>query len=121
MKIILFLICILVVSQPFYNAKDCSDAYSAADDAYSYSKKAYYADDLDDIKYYAKKAMSSFDDAMLYAEDCGCDDAYSSADDGYSNAKKAYNSDNVSDGQYYARKAKGDADDTMSYADDCSD
>lgn len=101
--------------------KTVLDAYSAADDACSYSKKVFYADNTNDIQYYAKKDMNSFDDAMSYAYDCGCDDGYSAADYGYSNAKKVNNSDNVDDGQYYARKAKRDADDTMSYADDCSD
>ena len=40
-----------------------ADVQSSADDAYSYAKKAYYADNLDEAQYYAKKAKSS-------AEDC---------------------------------------------------
>src|SRR6478735_7056467 len=94
----------------FFNPKnlkdDCSDAYDAADDAYSYSKKAYDADRWDDTKSYLKKAMSSFEDAKSYAEDCDCDDAESSADDRYSYAKKGYNSSDWEDSKSYARKAK---------------
>jgi hypothetical protein len=120
MKTLTILFVTFLITVTLNNSNDCSDAYSAADDAYSYSKKAYYSDNLDDIQYYAKKAMNSFDDAMSYAVDCNCDDAYSAADDGYSNAKKAYNSDNLEDGQYYAKKAKNEADDAMSYADDCN-
>jgi hypothetical protein len=103
--------------------RDCSNAYSAADDAYSYCKKAYNSDDWEDTKRYLKKAMSSFDDAMTYAQDddCDCDNAHSAADDGYSYAKKGYNSDDWDDIKNYAKKAKNSADDAMSYANDCND
>ena len=97
---------------------------------YSYAKKAYYADNLDDAQYYAKKARSSADDAMSYASDaqsyasdCGCDDgesyasnAESYADDAYSYAKKAYYADNLDEAQYYAKKAKSSAEDCESEA-----
>lgn len=106
------------------------DVQSSADDSYSYAKKAYYADNLDDAQYYAKKAKSSADDAMSYASDaqsyasdCGCDDgesyasnAESYADDAYSYAKKAYYADNLDEAQYYAKKAKSSAEDCESEA-----
>jgi len=103
--------------------KDCSNAYSAADDAYSYCKKAYNSDDWDDVKRFLRKAMSGFEDAMTYAQDddCNCDEAYSAAYDGYSYAKKGYNSDDWDDVKNYAKKAKNSADDAMSYANDCND
>ncbi len=100
---------------------DCSEAYDAADDAFSYSKKALNSDSWNDTKRYLKKSMSSFEDAMSYAEDCGCDDAHSSADDGYAYAKKGYNSSNWDDIKNYAKKAKSAAEDTMSNAEDCDD
>jgi len=107
-----------------------SNTESYANDAYSYAKKAYNSDNLDDAQYYAKKAMNSADDAIdeagnaqSYASDCGCDDgisyasnAESNADDAYSYAKKAYNSDTIEDAQYYARKAKSSAEDAESEA-----
>ena len=106
------------------------DAESYADDAYRYSKKAYYSDNLDDAQYYARKAKRSAEDAVSsasyaesYASDCGCDDgessayeAQSTADDAYRYAKKAYNSDNLDDAQHYANKAKRSADDARSSA-----
>lgn len=102
---------------------DCSNAYSSADDAYSYCKKAYNSDDLDDAKRYLKKAMNSFDDAMTYSQndDCYCDNAHNAADEGYSYAKKGYNSDNLEDAQKYAKKAKNSADETMSYSNSCNE
>lgn len=100
---------------------DCSDAYSEAQYAYTYSKKAFDAESLDSLTFYAKKAMITFDDAMAYASDCECDDANTSADDGYTYAKKAYNSETLKDGQYYAKKAMATADDIMTYADDCNE
>lgn len=102
------------------NIKDCSDAHSSADDAYSYCRRAYNSDDYDEVKSYLKKAMRSFEDAMSNAEDCKCDDAYSSADEGYTYAKRGHNSDDFDEMKDYARKAKNLADDLMSNADDCT-
>lgn len=100
--------------------KDCSDAHSSGDDAYSYCRKAYNSDDYEEVKSYLKKAMSSFEDAMSNAEDCKCDDAYSSADEGYTYSKRGYNTDDFEEMKDYARKAKNSADDVMSNADDCT-
>jgi tetratricopeptide (TPR) repeat protein len=106
------------ITVPAYSA-DCSDAYSYADDSYVKAKRGYNSDNLDDTEYYAKKAMSAAEDAMLAAEDCGCDDAYSAAVDAYSYARKADQAGDYDDAIEYLRKAKSSADDAMSYADDC--
>ena len=98
---------------------DCSDAYSYADDAYSFARRGYFSDNLDDVQYYAKKTMYAAEDAISAADDCGCDDAHSYADDAYSYARKAYLSDDLDDAHYYIRKAMSAADDAMSTADDC--
>ena len=123
-----------------------SDANAYADDAYSFARKAYYADNLDDIQYYAKKAMSAAEDiqssasdaesyainAETYAAGCNCSygeyyasetysaasDASTYADEIYSNARKAYNSDNLDDAQYYAKKAMRSAEDAQSSTSD---
>ena len=99
----------------------CSDAHSEAQDAFVLSKKAYNSNSLDSLTYYTKKAMTNFDDAMAYANDCGCDDANTSADDGYTYSKKAYISITLEDGQNYAKKAMSAAEDVMTYADDCTE
>lgn len=115
------IILILVVFFTFNNKqeKDCSEAHSSADDAYSYCKKAYDSDSWADSKSYLKKAMNGFEEAMNYSEECECDDSQSSADDGYTYAKKGYNSSDWDETKSYAKKAKSSADDTMSYAEDC--
>lgn len=100
--------------------KDCSDAHSSGDDAYSYCRKAYNSDDYGEIKSYLKKAMISFEDAMSYAEDCNCVEAKSSADEGYTYAKRGYNTDDFEEMKDYARKAKNSADDVMSKSDECT-
>ncbi|MFC1488831.1 hypothetical protein ACFL6B_03185 [Thermodesulfobacteriota bacterium] len=74
---------------------DCSGAHSYADDAYLYARKGYESDNLDDIRFYAKKAMSTAENAMTAADDCGGDDAYIFSEDGYSYALKAYQSDDL--------------------------
>lgn len=123
MKTIIFILTLSVLTGTTKTDRDCSNAHSSADDAYSYCKKAYDSDSWDDTKSYLKKAMNSFEDAMTYAEedDCKCDDAHSAADDGYTYAKKGYNSSDWEETKNYAKKAKSSADDAMSYANDCND
>ena len=100
--------------------RDCSDAHSSADEAYTYCKRAYNSDDYEEVKSYLHKAMNSFDYAISQLEECKCDDAKSSADEGYTYAKRGYNTDDFKEMKDYARKAKRSADDTMSKADDCT-
>lgn len=103
------------------NQKDCDDVKSYADDAYSYFKKSYNANSLDDAQIYAKKGMNAASSAEDEANDsdCDCDDAESSASDAYSYGRKAYNSDNLSDAKYYAKKAMNSASDITDEAEDC--
>jgi hypothetical protein len=103
------------------NKKDCDDAKSYADDAYSYFRKAYFANSIENAQYYAKKGMSAAYDAEDEADDseCDCDDAETSANDSYSYGKKSYNSDNLSDAQYYAKKAMNSASEITDEAEDC--
>lgn len=49
---------------------DCNDAESSASDAYFYGKKSYESDELEDVQYYAKKAMHSAEKITFEAEDC---------------------------------------------------
>lgn len=123
MKTIIFILTLSVLTATTRTDRDCSNAYSSADDAYTYCKMAYNSDSWDDTKRYLKKAMISFDDAMTYSQDddCNCNDAYSAADDGYSYAKKGYNSSNWDETKNYAKKAKSSADDAMSYSNNCND
>ena len=97
---------------------DCSDAYSSAEDTYSYSRKAYYSEDHEDIIYYIRKVMNSAEETTNYSDDCGCDDAYSSAEESYSYLKKARN--NIKEADYYLKKAMSSVEDAMGFLDDCS-
>jgi hypothetical protein len=83
-KLIVFGVFVLSNSSVFAQCDEyqstMADVKSYADNAYSYAKKAYFSDNLEDVKYYAKKAMNSASDAMSsasnaqsYASDCGCD------------------------------------------------
>ena len=101
-------------------ADQCDDAYYAADDAYSYARKGYNSGYLEDIQFYARRAMNSADEAMSYASDCKCDDAYYAADDAYSYARRAYNEDDFDYAETYIRRAMNSADEAMSYASDCN-
>lgn len=96
---------------------DCSDAISTA--SYDYARQAYNSETLEDIQYYAQKAMSEFESTTSYASDCGCDDANYAAEGAYDYARKAYNAYSVEEGEDYARKAMDSADDVGSYASDC--
>ena len=63
------------------------DVKSSAEDACSYAKKGVNADTLEDIQYYAKKAMSAAEDAQSEADDCNLDEAASHAEEAYLFAK----------------------------------
>ena len=103
------------------SAADCSTAYSSAEYAYTYAKRGYNSDNLDDVRYYARKVKSAADEAMSEAGNCSCDDAHSNADYAYTNAKRAYNSEDLDDALNYMRRAKSAADDAMSSAQYCED
>ncbi|WP_299818057.1 hypothetical protein [uncultured Pontibacter sp.] len=98
---------------------DCSDAKSAASNGYDYARQAYHSEAMEDIQYYARKAMDEFESAMSYASDCGCDEANYAADEAYEYARKAYNADTVEDGESYAKRAMDAGEDVESYASDC--
>ena len=119
----LFLLCSITAFSFNYMEKDCDDAKSSADDAYSFFRKAYNSDNFYEAQSYIKKGMNSSSDAEDEAadSDCECDDAESSASDAYSYGKKAYNSSNLSDAQYYIKKAMNSATETTDEAEDCED
>jgi hypothetical protein len=123
MKTMIFILTLSALTVTAKTDRDCSNAHSSAENAYSYCKKAYNSDSWDDTKTYLKKAKYSFEAAMTYAEDddCKCDDAHNAADDGYSYAKRGYNSTVWEETKVFARKAKNSADYAMSYANDCND
>ena len=122
MKTTILILFLNIISFEVSNSyADCSDAYSESQYAFDYSKKAYNAVIMDSMAYYANKAMTAFDDASTYAEDCDCGDASISADDGYTEAKKAYNANSLKDGHVNAKKAMSLADDAMLYLEDCED
>ena len=118
-EILILAVAQLVLGSASSYALSCDDAYSAAEEAYSYARKGYLAGNLDDIHYYARKARNSADEAMSYADDCGCDDAYSSADDAYTQARRAYNEEDYDYAESYIRRAMRAADDAMSSAEEC--
>jgi hypothetical protein len=49
---------------------NCDEAASVADDAYSYGKKAYNAENLPGAQSYAKKAMNAAEEITSEAEAC---------------------------------------------------
>ena len=98
----------------------CDDAYSAGDDAYNYARRGYRADSLDDLQFYARRAMNSADEAMSYSDDCRCDDAYSAADEAYSYARRAYREDDFDYAQSRIKRAMWAAESIMSAAEDCN-
>ncbi len=75
------------------------------------------AENLEEVQYYAKKAMSAAEDAQSEAEDCNLDDAENHAEESYSFARKAYRSDDFEEAIDFLKKAKNAADDTISACD----
>ncbi len=92
---------------------------SFADNAYTYSKKAYNANNLKEVQYYAKKAKNSADNAMSLAydaqtnaSDCWCNEGQnfarkmtSLAETTFSFSKKAYYAYSLENALKYSKKA----------------
>lgn len=102
--IILFLIALSVMT-PVLHA-DCSDAYSYFDDAYTYVRRGLNSDSLDDLIYYARKAMLQSEEGMSASSDCQCPNAYSEGEYAYSYSRKAYRASDYEEAIYFLRKAK---------------
>ena len=100
-------------------AGDCSDALSSADDAYRYARRGYNASDLDELQYYARKAMYAAEEAESEADACRCEQAASEASDAYSYARRAYREDDFDYAQTLMRRARSSADSAMSYLSSC--
>jgi|UPI00059CB7EB hypothetical protein len=128
-KLFCIMFLVLLCSIPAHaNVSDAQDylyqAASAAQEACSYARKAYYyASDLEEIQYYSRKAMraaeesesycglaidelygANMDDAIMHTED-----AASYAYSAYRYSRQAYQSSEYDDAQYYARKAMNEA------------
>jgi hypothetical protein len=99
---------------------DCSDAESAASEAYSYARRAYNEDDFDTAQSLMRRARDAADEAMSAADDGGCDDAHSAADDAYTYARRGYNASDLDELHDYARRAMNAAEEAESAASDCS-
>jgi hypothetical protein len=93
--------------------------YSNCNDAYTYARRGYNSDDLDDIHAYAKRAMNAAEDAMNAAAECQCRNAYEYASEIYKFARMAYRSNEVYEAQGYLRRAKRAADDGMLASNEC--
>src|SRR4030043_99363 len=74
-RLVLGLILLAYLLFPQFVLANCSNAYSCADDAYSYAKKVYHSENLHDVHYYAEKTMSAAEDTMSAAKQCGGDAA----------------------------------------------
>lgn len=99
---------------------DCSDAESAAEEAYSYARRAYSEDDFDHAQTLMRRARDAADEAMSYADGCGCSDAQSAADDAYTYARRGYNASDLDELHDYARRAMNAAEEAQSAASSCS-
>src|SRR4030043_2353064 len=67
-RLVLGLILLAYLLFPQFLLANCSDAYSWADDAYSYASKVYYSENLHDVHSYAGKTMSAAEEAISEAE-----------------------------------------------------
>ncbi len=97
-----------------------SDVKSYADDCFDYAKKAYYAQDMGNAQYFAKKAKNSSEitmgsaiDAEEYLLSCSCKDSLGIvynikqyAEEAFVFSEKAYLAKELETIHYYAKKAK---------------
>jgi hypothetical protein len=113
------LVIVLAGFAPALAFADCSDAESAADDSYTYARRALRESDFDQARSLMRRARDAAEEAQSAAEECGCDDAESRAEDAYTNARRAYNAPNLRELRSYAERALKAADDARDEASSC--
>lgn len=84
---------------------ECSSAVSAADEAYTYARRAYRETSFDDAQNYMRRARNAADSARSYAQNCSCPTAESYLDDAYRYARRGYNASDMDELEGYARRA----------------
>lgn len=117
------LFCLFALSSATPSKKDCDDVKDYADSSYTYLKKAYRAETLEDAQSYAKKGMNAASSAEDEADDsdCACSNAEQASAQTYIYARKAYRAFTLEEAQNYAKKAMRAAEEITSEAEDCED
>ena len=85
---------------------DKDDLEDAIESALSYIKKGIYADSLDELKYYARKAKNYASEAEDIADDLGLDDVEDYSYDGYRYARAAEGASSMDDAVISLAKAR---------------
>lgn len=96
-----------------------SDEEYYANSAYSYYKKSYNSDNIEDIQYFAKKGMNESLLAKNEAENCHCDEIVRAANEAYTFGKKTYDSENIEDAKLYVKKALNSTQEIISNIEEC--
>jgi len=100
---------------------DCSDGKADASDLYTYARKSYRAENLAELRSYAKKARVYGENTRVSAARCKCEEAVISADNAILYSKRAENETSFEDAANYAKKAFRAAEDVETALEDCDE
>ncbi|WP_248723676.1 hypothetical protein [Seonamhaeicola sp. ML3] len=106
MKKNLFPLITLLSFLQIFSQDKCMDADSNLIYAYSNIKSAYEANNIDHLKFYSKKSLTSFKEAKDNLKICGCETAYNLAYDAIDLLNKVENQHTYEDGRFYVKRIK---------------
>ncbi|MFA6051950.1 MAG: hypothetical protein WC762_05115 [Methylobacter sp.] len=101
------------------HAEDCSEAFTSADDVYSFAEDSLRSHNLHDVRDNAGQANEAAEDMVLAADECSCDEASEHADDAFSYTERAYQAHKLNKAISYMKLAGAAADEAMSALEEC--
>lgn len=101
-----FLIMSMLLYSVFAFAQNCDEAFSAANYCVSNTKKAYEANNSQQVREWTEKAIETFIEVEEITGNCGCVQVSELAYQGYEACDKAQEEDSYERGRFFAKRAR---------------
>ncbi|MBX2828000.1 MAG: hypothetical protein KTR22_07545 [Flavobacteriaceae bacterium] len=103
------------------DSSDCETAYNGAASGYQHLKKSMKANNLDHVRLYTERAISSLEETEATLKSCGCKEAEEAAFNTLEHLNKAMEKDTFERSRYHVSKAKVNAQLILTSLDVCGD
>lgn len=103
-----------------YGQENCDEADSDLIYAYSHVKSAYNSNNIDHLKYYAKRSLECFKRARPKLKACGCEVAYNKVYDAIELLENVKSAKTNEDGRFYVKRTREIAKESITEMDKCT-
>jgi hypothetical protein len=110
----------LIIGSLGYGQTACEDANSYLVSAYSHVKKAYEANNISHLKYYANRSLQSFKSSKKDLVNCGCTPAIDLSEKAIDLLAKVESAKTYEDGRFFVKRARGISKESMVEIDKCA-